>query len=61
LPPFYNKEVLELEPELIERWYFLLGLGLGIVCSVHWTRSDSDTCLKVDICHHFNGSNTPGH
>ena len=38
-----------------------IGLGLGPVNLVHWTRSDGDTCLKVDTCHHLNGSSTIGH
>ena len=37
------------------------GLGLGLMHLVHWIRSDGDTYLKVNTCHHFNGSNTTGH
>ena len=27
--------------------------GLGLMFPVHWTRSDCDTCLKMDTCHHL--------
>lgn len=37
---------------------YSLRLGLD---SVHWTRSDGDTCPKVDTCHHLNGSSIIGH
>ena len=29
-----------------------MRFGLSLV---YWIRSDGDTCLKVDICHHLNG------
>ena len=32
------------------------GLSLGLTHLVYWTRSDGDTCLKVDTYYHFNGS-----
>ena len=38
-----------------------MGLGLGPTHPMHWTRSDGDTCLKVNTCHCLNGSNTTGH
>ena len=38
-----------------------IGLGLGLVHLVYWTRSDGDMCLKMDTCHHLNGSSTTGH
>ena len=38
-----------------------MGLGLGPVHLVHWTRLDGDTYSKVDTCYHFNESNIIGH
>ena len=45
---------------ILLRWNKLkklgLGLLLGLVHLVHWTQSDGEKCLKVDICHHLNES-----
>ena len=38
-----------------------VGLGLGPVDPMHYTQSDGNMCLKVNICHHLNESNTTGH
>ena len=40
---------------------YILGLGLGLGHPMHWTQSDGDTCPKVNICYHLNGSNTIKH
>ena len=41
--------------------YTRIGLGLGPVLSVYWTRSDGDTCQKMNTCNNPNESNTIGH
>ena len=37
---------------------FLLDFGLGLV---HWTQLDGDTCPKLNIYRHINGSNATRH
>ena len=42
---------------ILLRWNKLKKLGLGLILGlVHWTGSDGEKCLKVDIFLHLNGS-----
>lgn len=38
-----------------------IGLGFGSMYPVHMTRSDNNTCSKVDMCHHLNEYSAIGH
>ena len=44
-----------------KRSILIKGSGLGPVLSMHWTRSDGDTCPFLDMCHHLNKSSAIGH
>ena len=41
--------------------YTRIGSRLGLMFPVYWTRSDDDTCQKIDIYHNPNKSNTIEH